>query len=131
MLSWLSSFALQLFAQIETFFFRQAMATSAEPMSKVILLLGEAAGPLELTRLGLCSRALAHQVFEPIFSTRLCRHLSVDVDVSLEMLSVCLAMRRFPRAERKMPSACPGGARKGPAGLCLKDIPAPKLLWMD
>ncbi|CAJ1395507.1 unnamed protein product [Effrenium voratum] len=65
-------------------------------MSKVIILLGEAAGPLELTRLGLCSRGLARQVFEPSFSSRLCRQLSVqDVDLDLEMLSVCLALRKW------------------------------------
>ncbi|CAJ1401112.1 unnamed protein product [Effrenium voratum] len=70
------------------------MAKVSESMSQVLTLLGAAVGPLELSRLGLCSRGLGRQVFEPSFPQRLCRHLRLqDPGLDLEMLSICLALR--------------------------------------
>ncbi|CAJ1435774.1 unnamed protein product [Effrenium voratum] len=69
--------------------------------SELLYSISAAAGPsASLARLGLCTSALARQIFQPDFSQQLCRHLALidpvwlkAEEVSLELLAVCAALR--------------------------------------
>ncbi|CAJ1361614.1 unnamed protein product, partial [Effrenium voratum] len=89
--------------------------------SRVIIVLGDAAGPCAVARLGLCSRFLGRQIFEATFSQRLCQHLAERDPIfsqealTLEMLAVCLTMQQMTRARRRRAA--------GPPQICAMKAP--------